>query len=42
MRLVASGKGANKKELFCLDVNFDVVIQALQQAEAEQQHIMVQ
>ena len=42
MRLVASGKGGDKKQLFCLDVDFDVVSQGMQQAQAEEQQIVAQ
>lgn len=39
VRLVASGKGGAKEQLFCLDVDFDVVVGA-QQVEAEAQRIV--
>ncbi|CAL5228260.1 g11363 [Coccomyxa viridis] len=42
VRLIASGKGGAKKQLFCLDVDFDVVVGGLQQTEAEVEHIMEQ
>ena len=40
VRLVASGKGGDKKQLFCLDVDFDVVPQGMQQAQAEEQQVV--
>ena len=42
MRLTASDKEGDKKQLFCLDVNFDVVSQAKQHLQREEQHIMIQ
>ena len=41
VRLIASGKGSAKKQLFCLDVDFDVVVGGLQ-TEAEPQRIVEQ
>ena len=42
VRLIASGKGGAKKQLFCLDVDFDVVVGGLQQTEAAAERIMEQ
>ena len=42
VRLIASGKGGAKKQLFCLDVDFDVVVGATHQLEAGAEQIMEQ
>lgn len=42
VRLTASAKGGDKKQLFCLDIDFDVVSQARQQSLVEEQQIIVQ
>ena len=42
VRLMASDKEGDKRQLFCLDVNFDVVSQTQQQLHREEQHTLIQ